>query len=153
MEFCGHRREDRLESCSRRRPWNRKIEFDCCNIHRIFTGKRISVASTYSPPTGRVPITIIDTSARKSCFSTSCYLKRAVDRKKQQMEINENLVVEHYAVNVVDQLGGGRAGSFSSSCLRLELYGPLFHAVVLLRGIRRLLFCEIAEDSEKIAIQ
>ncbi|KAJ6405615.1 hypothetical protein OIU84_013554 [Salix udensis] len=63
VEFCGHRREDRRESCSRRRPWNRKIEFDCCSIHRIFPGKRISVASTYSPPTGRVPITIIDTPA------------------------------------------------------------------------------------------
>ncbi|KAL9395850.1 hypothetical protein Peur_010103 [Populus x canadensis] len=41
-KFCGHRREDRRYSCSRRRPCNRKIEFDCGSIHRIFPGKRIS---------------------------------------------------------------------------------------------------------------
>ncbi|KAJ6730760.1 hypothetical protein OIU85_021541 [Salix viminalis] len=128
VEFCGHRREDRRASCSRRRPWNRKIEFDCCSIYRIFPGKRISVASTYSPPTGRVPITIIDTPARIHELHSKSWKVHTIEfiLGKAFSENHDLTVGEHYAVNGVDQLGGGRAGSFSSICLRLELHGPLF---------------------------
>uniref|UniRef100_A0A6N2KNF1 Uncharacterized protein n=1 Tax=Salix viminalis TaxID=40686 RepID=A0A6N2KNF1_SALVM len=151
VEFCGHRREDRRASYSRRRPWNRKIEFDCCsilpNLSRKTHLRSFHLLASHRSRSYH--------HHRHSCQPSKSWKVHTIEfiLGKAFSENHDLTVGEHYAVNGVDQLGGGRAGSFSSICLRLELHGTLFHAVVLFRAIRRLLFCEIPEDSEKNAIQ